>query len=106
MLFGRGEITGQGLRLTDLAQLLMKEKQLDRIVVDKTGLTGRYDFTLKWTPDESQGAMFKGAESPPADVSGPSIFTAIEEQLGLRLESRKGPVEILVVDHAERPSEN
>src|SRR6266576_756202 len=104
MIFGRGQIPGKGLRLTALAQLLTEE--LDRTVVDKTGLTGKYDFTLKWTPDESQGAMFKGPESPPADISGPSIFTAIQEQLGLRVESKKGPVEILVVDHAERPSEN
>ena len=63
--------------------------------MDRTGLKGFYDFLLTWTPDEAQ-----------ADAPGPSLFTAIQEQLGLKLESTKGPVEILVVDRAERPSEN
>ncbi len=112
MLRERGKITGQGLPMTALAELLTQ--QLDRSVVDKTGLTGIYDFKLQWTPDESQGAMFKGTEPGPQtptstsspDSSGPSVFTAIQEQLGLRLESQKGPVEVLVIDHVEKPSEN
>src|SRR6266513_1143090 len=112
MLRERGEITGQGIPMTALAELLTQ--QLDRSVVDKTGLTGIYDFKLQWTPDESQGAMFKGPEPGPQtptstsspDSSGPSVFTAIQEQLGLRLESQKGPVEVLVIDHVEKPSEN
>ena len=66
-----------------------------RPVIDKTGLTGSYSFTLEWTPDGS-----------PGDASGPSIFTAVEEQLGLKLESSKAPAEFLVVDHAEKPSGN
>jgi len=81
--------------------------------VDKTGLKGEYDFTLKWTPDEGQGQMFRGAGEPPRegappppDANGPSIFTALQEQLGLKLESQKGPVDTLVIDHVERPSEN
>ncbi len=69
---------------------------LHRPVVDKTGLTGRYNLALKWAPDDME---------PTADA-GPSIFTAIQEQLGLKLESTKGPVDVLVVDHAEKPSEN
>jgi uncharacterized protein (TIGR03435 family) len=109
---GRGSVTGQGLPIANLVRLL--SLQLGRTVVDKTGLTAKYDFTLQWTPDESQGAMFKGpgpgpqgtAGPPPPDPSGPSIFTAVQEQLGLKLESQKGPVEMLVVDHAEQPSEN
>jgi len=112
MRMGRGEVTGQGLPMTALAKLLTT--QLGRTVVDKTGLTGKYDFKLQWTPDESEGAMFKGpgtgpqgTASPPAsDTSGPSIFTAIQEQLGLKLESQKGPVEVLVIDRVEKPSEN
>ena len=112
MLRGRGWITGQGLPMTALAELLTK--QLGRPVVDKTGLTGIYDFKLQWTPDESQSAMFKGAEPGPQtpastsspDSSGPSVFTAIQEQLGLRLESQKGLVEALVIDHVEKPSDN
>jgi len=81
-------------------------------VLDKTGLTGKYDFTLEWTPDENRAPMFKGTrdggqgpDNPP-DSSGPSIFTAIQEQLGLKLEAQKGPAEMLVIDHVERPSEN
>jgi uncharacterized protein (TIGR03435 family) len=110
MRMGRGQLTGQALPLSELARLLTA--QLDRTVVDKTGLTGNYDFSLQWTPDESQGAMFRGPDTgpqgsaPSADSSGPSLFTALQEQLGLKLESQKGPVEIYVIDHAEKPSEN
>lgn len=77
---------------------------LDRPVVDKTGLTGRYDFDLEWGPDESQ---FNG-EIPSASSSSPEppFFTAIQQQLGLRLEATRGPVDAIVVDHAERPSAN
>jgi uncharacterized protein (TIGR03435 family) len=67
-----------------------------RIVIDKTGLTGNYDLTLKWTPEQQRTA----------DDSGPSVFTALEEQLGLKLVPAKGPVDTIVVDHIERPSEN
>jgi bla regulator protein BlaR1 len=109
---GRGSVTGQGIPISDLVRFL--SRQLGRKVEDKTGLTGKYDLALQWTPDENQGAMFKGpgpeppgtAGPPPPDPSGPSIFTALEEKLGLKLESQKGPVEILIIDHAERPSEN
>ena len=110
MRMGRGQLTGQALPLSALARLLTD--QLGRTVVDKTGLTGNYDFTLQWTPDESQGAMFRGPDTgpqgsaPSADPSGPSLFTALQEQLGLKLESQKGPVETYVIDHAEKPSEN
>lgn len=112
MRMGRGQINAQEMRLQVLADSL--SEQLGRTVIDKTGLTGTYDFTLTWTPDESQGQMFKGPPggkeagdgAPPPETSGPTIFTAIQEQLGLKLESQKGPVEILVIDHVERPSEN
>jgi uncharacterized protein (TIGR03435 family) len=67
-----------------------------RLVVNKTGLTGKYDFTLTWTPDEQQGTL----------DAGPTLFTALEEQLGLKLVPAKSPVDILVIDHVERPSEN
>ena len=108
----RGELNGQGLPVGSLVRLLTQ--QLGRTVLDKTGLTGKYDFTLQWTPDESQAPMFKGtagsqpgtSSTTPPESSGPSIFTAIQEQLGLKLESQKGPVEILVIDHVEKPSEN
>jgi uncharacterized protein (TIGR03435 family) len=68
--------------------------RLGRIVVDRTGLTGAYDFTLEWAPDEKP------------DSPAPSLVTALREQLGLRLESLKSPVEVLVIDSIDRPSEN
>ncbi len=69
-------------------------RRLDRMVIDNTGLTGGYDLTLEWTPN------------PSADSAEPSLFTALQEQLGLKLESTKAPVEIIVIDNIERPSEN
>jgi uncharacterized protein (TIGR03435 family) len=74
---------------------------LGRSVVDKTGLTGRYDIELRWTPESAQMQPGGVAEGGP-----PSIFTALREQLGLKLESAKGSVKTLVIDHVERPSEN
>jgi uncharacterized protein (TIGR03435 family) len=112
MRMDRGVLIGQGVPLETLVAQL--SHQLGRTVVDQTGLTSKYDFTLQWTPDEGQGAMFKAAEGGPsgsnsaftAESSGPSIFTALQEQLGLKLEPQKGPVEMIMVDHVERPSEN
>jgi uncharacterized protein (TIGR03435 family) len=76
---------------------------LGRLVVDQTGLNGIFDIRLEWTPDPNLGRAVNDSEPPPSG-DGPSIFTAIQEQLGLKLESRKGPTEILVIDHAEKPS--
>jgi uncharacterized protein (TIGR03435 family) len=89
--------------MSDLARL-MQRAILDRPVVDKTGLSGRYDFDLEWAPDETQF----GGEVPvaPADAPSPPLFSAIQQQLGLRLEATRGPVAALVVDKAERPSAN
>ncbi len=70
---------------------------LGRGVTDQTGLKGSSKFSLKWTPDD---------QPAPATGSAPSLFTAIQEQLGLKLESTKGPVDILVIDHAEKPTAN
>ncbi|MGB6472753.1 MAG: M56 and DUF3738 domain-containing protein [Candidatus Sulfotelmatobacter sp.] len=101
-----GPVRGQAIPIASLVHLL--SQQLGRTVLDKTGLTGKYDFTLKWVPDESQGPPGppRMDNAPPPDSSGPSLFTAIQEQLGLKLEAQKGPVEILVIDHAAKPSEN
>jgi uncharacterized protein (TIGR03435 family) len=97
-------LTAKGVDMARLAQVLTRiaSSDLGRVVVDKTGLAGRYDFTLKWTPDFGQSSA---AATDPAD-SGPSIFTAVQEQLGLKLESTKAPVQVLVIDHAEMPSAN
>jgi uncharacterized protein (TIGR03435 family) len=77
---------------------------LDHPVLDKTGLTGNFDFDLVWTPDETQFGG-RGA-SMPGDPNAPNIFTAIQEQLGLKLEAQKAQVDVLVIDSAEKPSEN
>jgi uncharacterized protein (TIGR03435 family) len=80
---------------------------LDRPVIDQTGITGRFDFTLTWTPDDFQ---FPGVQRSPAIVdptaTAPNLFTAIQEQLGLRLESTRAQAEVLVIDRAEKPTEN
>jgi uncharacterized protein (TIGR03435 family) len=91
----QGTITAHNFPITSLASILTG--LLHRTVIDKTGLTGKYELSLKWS-------QYDGTE-PPAD-SGPSIFTALPEQLGLKLKPAKGPVETLVVDHIEMPSEN
>ena len=104
----RGTLKGQAVGLGMLALNLSNE--VGRRVIDKTGLTGKYDFELKWTPVQPWAA----APSPPPQTSesalaaepSPSVFTALQEQLGLRLESENGPVEVLVIDRAERPSKN
>jgi uncharacterized protein (TIGR03435 family) len=110
MMWGRGRLIAQGIPIASLLPPLTQ--QLERTVLDKTGLKGTYDITLLWTPEDDPAAMVNEAEggrqgrAPAADSSGASIFTAIQEQLGLKLESQKGQVEGLVIDHVERPSEN
>ena len=74
---------------------------VSRMVVDRTGLSGRYDFLLRWTPEEELG----GNAALPDSIGG-SIFTALQEQLGLKLAPQKAPVDVLVIDHIDRPSEN
>ncbi|HEV2323823.1 MAG TPA: TIGR03435 family protein [Terracidiphilus sp.] len=83
---------------------ILQRAVLDRPVVDKTKLSGRYDFDLQWAPDETQF----GGEVPvaPSNAPSPPFFTAIREQLGLRLVATRGPAEALVIDHVERPSPN
>jgi uncharacterized protein (TIGR03435 family) len=98
-----GPIVAEGVSLSTLVQFLSRQP-LGRIVVDKTGLTGKYDFKLQWTPDDLAAATSEDA--PPSDSPWPSLFTALQDQLGLKLEPQKGPVQTLVVDHAEKPSGN
>jgi uncharacterized protein (TIGR03435 family) len=89
-----GVLVGHGISIDQLVFSLTGS--VGRYIVDKTGLTGRYDMTLNWTPDEEAGTA----------SAGPSIFTALEEQLGLKLVSAKGPVDTIVIDHVEKPSQN
>jgi uncharacterized protein (TIGR03435 family) len=101
-------IAGNGISMQQIATAL--SNALRRTVVDKTGLTGVFDVHVEWTADQSTpGLLAPGlapvANEPPADAGG-SLFTVIQEQLGLRLQSGKAPVEVLVIDHAERPGAN
>jgi bla regulator protein BlaR1 len=103
---GKGRTLFKKVSMQLLAQFL--SQRLGQTVVDSTGLHGQYDFSLEWVPGEGEPRKkVDGVEVPlPADSSSPSIFTALQEQLGLKLESTKGPVEILVIDRAEKPSGN
>jgi uncharacterized protein (TIGR03435 family) len=92
-------MTGVGIPMSMLAPNLAFV--LERNVIDKTGLTGRYDINLKWTPTEQEGKT-EGLTDNPA----PDLLTALQEQLGLKLEPSKGPVDTLVIDHVEMPTEN
>jgi uncharacterized protein (TIGR03435 family) len=93
-----GALTISGCSMPQLAHTLGQLPDVGRFGVDKTGLTGRYDLTLKWTPNNTP-------ENSPL-AGGPSIFTAVEEQLGLKLEPTTAPVDFLVIDHAEQPTAN
>lgn len=96
----RGQITGNGVPVSTLADMLSRQPEIGgRIVADKTGLPGNYYFDLKWTPESPAAA----SSAAPADDPAPSFFTAIQEQLGLKLEPQKGPVEVVVVEHVEAP---
>jgi uncharacterized protein (TIGR03435 family) len=94
---GKGRLEAYGVVMSRLAAAL--SDATGRTVVDRTGFTGIFDGHLEFSPEEV-------TSGPAPDSSGPSIFTAVQEQLGLKLESAKGQVEILVIDHAEKPSEN
>jgi uncharacterized protein (TIGR03435 family) len=105
-LMGPGSIAGSGMTMAQLAAML--SVRVNRVVVDRTGLAGSFDLDLAWTPDQiPQGP---GAVAPPGapplpsiDPDGPSLFTAVQEQLGLKLDSTKGPADVIVIDSIEHP---
>jgi bla regulator protein BlaR1 len=105
---GRGRSQGFAAPMEMLAQVL--SNIVGRPVLDKTGLAGKYDFVLEWMPDVGADARAQGfgdgITSPAPAPGGPTIFTALQEQLGLRLEAQKGPVPKIVIDRVEKPSEN
>jgi uncharacterized protein (TIGR03435 family) len=111
MRIGPGNLMGGGALMPQFANTL--GMFAGRIVLDRTGLTGAFDVDLTWTPDQmpqrppgapaDQPVQFNGVA---IDPNGPSLFTAVQEQLGLKLDSQRGPVEMLVVDRAEKPVEN
>jgi uncharacterized protein (TIGR03435 family) len=90
--YGKGWIQTSRTTVAELASVLARS--LDANVEDATGITGLFDFQLRWSPDDSP------------DAPGPTLFTALREQCGLRLEARKGPVKAMVVDEVARPTEN
>jgi uncharacterized protein (TIGR03435 family) len=105
---GMHSSTGKGVPIDNL--LTMLTSAVGRPVFDKTGLKGKYDYKLEYAPDSgpagAPGGDSTGAAAPDSEPAGPNIFTAVQEQLGLKLESSKGPVAIYVIDHAEKASGN
>ena len=99
---GMGRLSAQGTTLSDLTMLLARLPAVRRRVLDRTGLTGRFDFDLEWTPFVPPGTATTGV---PPDA-GPTLFTALQEQLGLRLESTRETVPVLVIDSVNQPSPN
>jgi uncharacterized protein (TIGR03435 family) len=109
---GQSELTAKSLSMATFTVVLAN--QLDRTVLDQTGLAGTYDFEVQWArsqtisgmPSDQRGSAPETEAVPPVDSSGPSFFTAIQEQLGLKLQSTKAPVDTIVIKHVESPSEN
>jgi uncharacterized protein (TIGR03435 family) len=108
MSMNRGHLQGMAAPMEMLCQVL--SNTTGRPVVDMTGLAGKYDFILEWTPELGADARAQGfgdgITTPAPAPGGPTIFTALQEQLGLRLEAQKGPVQNIVIDRVEKPSEN
>ena len=103
LVFQGARLPGRNASIAQLA-FVLQAVVMDRPVIDKTGLMGNFDFDLSWSPTEAQFGG-RGAITP-AEPDSPDIFTAVQEQLGLKLESQKDPVDVLIIDNAEKPSEN
>jgi uncharacterized protein (TIGR03435 family) len=99
-----GQITGSNVALSYLVRTLAG--MLSRSVIDKTGLDADYDFKLDWNPDEEAPPSLDGTGSSAPAQEGLSIFNALQDQLGLKLEARKGPVNVIIVDKVVKPSPN
>ncbi|HXE09725.1 MAG TPA: TIGR03435 family protein [Acidobacteriaceae bacterium] len=105
---GRGQVEAKAASISTLTDFLARLAELGstggfsvgELIVDKTGLSGAYDWTLNWTPQNDASADTSAAGA------GPSLYTALQEQLGLQLKKTKGQVEVLIIDHVERPTEN
>jgi len=94
-------ISGRQMTIERLIDVL--SQRVGRRVVDKTNLTGPFDLDLQWTPDQIPGSD-RGLPPPPIDPNGPALFTALQDQLGLKLDSQRGPVDVLVIDEVSKPS--
>jgi uncharacterized protein (TIGR03435 family) len=97
-----GYTTARGLTMGQIAFGL--SRNVGRAVMDRTGLAGYFDYELTWTPDQIPQRPPGAPDLPPIDPNGASLFTALQEQLGLKLESTTGPVDVLVIDHVEQPT--
>jgi uncharacterized protein (TIGR03435 family) len=107
---GLGDLIVRNFTMAQFATW-MQSGVMDKPVVDQTGLTDRYDFDLKWTPDDSQFQQFRGAvnmNTPPSTDPNapPSLYTVVQETLGLKIEATKAPDDVIVIDHVEKPSAN
>lgn len=103
MRMAPNQVIAGGVPLAPITQVLSQLTQ--RVVIDRTGLEGNFDIDLTFTPDRMpQGPPPPGVQIPSFDPHGPSLFTAVQEQLGLKLESERAPIEVLVIDHVERPT--
>ncbi len=102
-----GQLSAGNATIADFAGA-MQSVALDRPVVDQTGLQGKYNFALKWTPDDSQFGGLGIKVPPPTDAADapPGLFTAIQDQIGLKLEATRAPVDVMVIDKVEKPTEN
>jgi uncharacterized protein (TIGR03435 family) len=98
-----GWIQGADIRMDDF--VLSLSRYTDRPVLDRTNYTEQFTFRLQWAAELTSGSSAAGVAAPPDDAR-PSLFTAIQEQIGLKLDPQKAPVEVIVIDHVERPSEN
>lgn len=101
---GNGRMDATAATIDSLTAMLRQE--VEHPVLDKTGLAGRYNFKLRWTPEDAPAAAGADGLSAGSDTSAPDLFTAVQEQLGLKLESRKAPMDVIVIDHIEKPTEN
>jgi uncharacterized protein (TIGR03435 family) len=103
-----GRLMAGGVSISNFLTAGLSRYVQDRVVLDRTGLTGDFDVTLEWTPaswEIGPALALPGAAAlPPPPADGPSIFTAVQEQLGLKLESRRGPVEVIVIERVEQPT--
>jgi bla regulator protein blaR1 len=102
MLFGPGRLMAGAMSMTELVGGLMP--MVGRLVTDRTGLLGRFEVNLEFTPEQMPPSRTGGPPMPPIDPNGPTIFTALQEQLGLKLEPARAPVDVLMIDRAEHPT--
>ena len=103
-----GDLSAFNVSMTDFINFMTRNAGLDRPILDQTGLTGKYDFKLSWTPDDAQWSSVTPDVPRPADDANPAppLYTALQEQLGLKFSAAEALAEVYVLEHIEKPSEN